>query len=143
MELSRKQNVSDQAQLEDKIMLGKNISMKFQILHVFAQNFKGTVSVISSVPPCKDGNFRFLMVSLKDNVSFFFLQARNAQITFAEKPQMEIHILKIHKHEYFRRSFRGYRCKSGIAICEWRFNLNYANSPFKSFDFVYIVFKSS
>ena len=49
---------------------------------------KGTVSVISSVPPSKDGNAR-LKVFNSDN--FYMLSCnKNAQVNFVEKPQLEI-----------------------------------------------------
>ena len=76
-----------------------------------SETIKGTVSVILSALPCKNGNARFTTVPLKpnliknveDNVVFLtresvdfcefpmgFLQARNSQFIFAENPQMKM-----------------------------------------------------
>ena len=69
-----------------------------------SQNFKGTVSVISSDPPCRDGISRFTTIPLKrqsdqfcilglrvnnsDKSSMCFC-SRHAQVTFAEKPKFK------------------------------------------------------
>ena len=57
---------------------------------------KGTVSVISSDPPCKDGNALFTTVPLKHLADQFcgrfcqFSISRNVQVTCVEKPQLKI-----------------------------------------------------
>ncbi len=74
----------------------------YDLLH----RWKGTVRVISSYPPCKDGNARFTTVPLNwskmlkivflglevfvsDN-SYVFYCSRNARVTFIENPQLKI-----------------------------------------------------
>ena len=50
--------------------------------------------------------------------------ARNAQVTFGEKPQMKINSLKetktwISDASLIRKRFLGYRCKLDLVICAW------------------------
>ena len=101
--------------------------------------YKGTVSVISSEPPCKDGNARFTMVPLtrvylisnveemvgflclkllNSNNSYVLSSTRNRQVSFVEKPQLKIKCFKTYKHQYLVHQIKlhGYRCESGNAI---------------------------
>jgi len=41
------------------------IWIKVEVLYHLKDKIKGTVSVISTDPPCKDGNIRFATVNLK------------------------------------------------------------------------------
>ena len=110
--------------------------------------FKGTVSVISSDRPCKDGNTRFTTVPTKSysdrkcgivNISASFSIASSKQgmrksISHGESANVNNSLKKtkslISNSFLTRQSFQGHRCKSGIAIFAWRLTWNYAYSPF-------------
>ena len=88
--------------------------IQLQILPYF--HFKGTVSVVSSDPPCKDGNARFTTVPLtpKSDLNVVFLirkvcisvfsslqllrKKRKCISQFAEKSQMKTNNFKKQKH---------------------------------------------
>ena len=78
-----------------------------------AQNMelKGTVSVTSSDPPCK--NVEDTVFSCLEKCTFLccFLKTRNAQVTFAKKPQMKINSLKKQKHLYLLYIWSGINVK--------------------------------
>ena len=64
------------------------------------------------------------------------MEARNVQVPFIKKPQMNINSLNKQKHgfhnPYFvRHGLQWYRCKSSIAIFAWRVTWNYAYSTFR------------
>ena len=96
---------------------------------------KGTVSVISSEPPCKDDNERFTTVPLMIfiytvyfNFWFFFLQKWVAHFLLIRNTEKKITELTLFQSEktwlsssfLIRLRFQGYRCKSEIAIFAWR-----------------------
>ena len=77
----------------------------------FTVPLKGTESVISSDPSCKDGNARFttepcilsfswLKVFNSDNFFYFFLLSRNAQVTFCRETLNDQKQFKGKKHGY-------------------------------------------
>ena len=101
--------------------------------------FKGTVSVISNDPPCKEGNVRFTTVPLKGlsnkawirNSCFCFFkllisicESNLRIITFlGRKPTVSsIYLIRLR--------FQGSRWKSDLAIFAWSVTWIYTHSPF-------------
>ena len=84
--------------------------------------FKGTVSVISSDAPCKDGIAWFTTVPW----------VRNMQVTFAEKAQMKINSL-LKKHWYLIHAWSKLSrlpLKIGLCYLWMKGQLKFAYSPF-------------
>ena len=91
---------------------------------------KGTVRLISSDPPCKDGNAWYTTVPLKpfliNNVEdlkvfisddfYMFSCCRNAQLTFVEKPQPLKICFHNYKHWYLIRSWSN-KAFNGTTLC--------------------------
>jgi len=73
-------------------------------------------------------SFFWLEKCLKLISSPLLLISKNAQVTFAEKPEMKLNKLKKQNHV---KKLLGYRCKSNIDIFAWMVPWNYAYSPFK------------
>ena len=69
----------------------------------------------------------FIFESVISDKILYFSRSRNAQVSFIEKPQLKI--FKIIQN--YEKGSEGYGCESGIAILAWKFNWNYAYSPFK------------
>ena len=96
----------------------------------------GTVSVISSDPPCKDSAMPDLQtksdqkcgrnIRFSDSKCLFFflvvspllLKNKECTITFAEKLQINEQF----KETNILKKFQGYRCKSGMCIFARRVN---------------------
>ena len=88
----------------------------------------------------KCGRFRRFLDSKSVWFRRCFLWARNAPVTFAEKPQMKINSLKKQKHGHLIHTWsdKAFRfCKSGILIFAWRATWNYAYSPFNFYLILY------
>ncbi len=60
-----------------------------------------------------------------------FPKTRNAQVAFAEKPQIKKQHWYIIWLYLIRQNFQGYRCELGIAIFARRVSRNYAFIPFR------------
>ena len=106
---------------------------------------KGTVSVISSDPPCKDGNARFTTVPLEaflikydyeSDINVFL--SLKCLFSFAVSLRKWLaHSFFIrrkgenHGNKHFRAGFQGYRCSSGITIFALSTTWYYAYSHFK------------
>ena len=113
---------------------------------------KWTISVISSDPPCKDGNepgppiylWKLFLIKYDLDIHVFLSLNVYFYLRFlCESDLRNAHFLFIRSNEetpnddgifdiFIRLRFQGYRCESGIAIFAWRVIWDYAYSPFNT-----------
>ena len=112
-------------------------------------HFQGIISVISSYPPCNEGNGRFTTVpskTLPDQalmryqcfcfhklfifICRFSVKVNSVFLVYEKQPHRNPRVT-VSSTILIRLRFYRYRCKLRIVIFAWRITWNYAYSPFK------------